>query len=506
VDFATYFDAVGGGLVSVFAPTTFLLMMIGVVIGFIIGILPGISAPTALALMLPFTFHMRPVEAFAFLLGMLAVSIMFGDITSILFGVPGEPLAAAVVLDGHPMAKQGEAGRALGAALMSSLVGAVVGALILAASIPIVRPLVLSFGSPEFLGLAIMGIMFVAVLSRGNMMKGILMGGFGLMLSMIGLDPQTGAQRYTFGALELWDGIQLVPVTVGLFGVGEIVDLWVKQSAIAEINVGKIGGAWQGCRDTFREGWLTVRSSLLGTIIGIIPGVGGGAQWMAYAHAVQSAKDQSRFGKGDVRGVIGPGAAMNAKEGGNLVTTIAFGVPGSVTMAILLGAFLIQGIVPGPKMLNENLPLTMSFVWVLIISHVISVALSFLLLKQMVWITRVRSTLILPAIVLLVLFGGYSDRNLLFDVFVTLGAGLLGMLMSFAGWPRAPLVLGLVLGKVAENNLFISYARYGWSFLSRPLLIAIILASIVIVFAPIARERFARRTGIKGDLLVAEAS
>src|SRR5437867_8040594 len=186
------------GLTQVFTWPTFPLMMIGVLIGFVIGILPGISAPTTLALMLPFTFHMRPVEAFAFLLGMLSVSIMFGDITSILFGVPGEPLAAAVVLDGHPMAKLGQTGRALGAALMSSLVGAVIGAIVLALSVPIIQPIVLAFGSPEFFGLALLGLLFVAALSGGNMTKGILTGALGLVISMIGLDPQSSIQRYTF--------------------------------------------------------------------------------------------------------------------------------------------------------------------------------------------------------------------------------------------------------------------------------------------------------------------
>src|SRR5439155_2175451 len=215
-------EAFIGGLFSVFTWPTFPLMMIGIVIGFIIGILPGISAPTTLALMLPFTFHMAPVEAFAFLLGMLSVSIMFGDITSILFGVPGEPLAAAVVLDGHPMAKNGETGRALGAVLTSSLVGATVGALILALSIPVIRPIVLSFGSPEFFGLALLGIVFIAALSGGSLTKGVLVGALGLMLSMIGLDRQAGIERYTFGRLEFWDGIGLIPVTVGLFGMGEI--------------------------------------------------------------------------------------------------------------------------------------------------------------------------------------------------------------------------------------------------------------------------------------------
>jgi putative tricarboxylic transport membrane protein len=499
------FDAVAHGMLSVFTWPTLPLMMIGIVIGFIIGILPGISAPTTLALMLPFTFHMQPVEAFAFLLGMLSVSIMFGDITSILFGVPGEPLAAAVVLDGHPMAKNGETGRALGAALMSSLLGAVIGAVVLAASVPIIRPIVLSFASPEFFGLALLGIAFVAALSGGNMTKGMLMGGLGLMLASIGLDPQSGIQRYTFGQLELWDGIGLVPVTVGFFGVAELVDLWVKQTSISEKRVGKVGGLWQGCKDTFIHWGITTRCSFLGTFLGIIPGLGGSVgQWVSYAHAVQSAKDKSRFGKGDVRGVIGPGAAMNAKEGGNLITTIAFGVPSSVSMAILLGAFLIQGIVPGPAMLTTKVDLTFSFVSVLIVSHIISVGLSFLLINQMVRITEIRSALILPAIVFLVLFGGYSEKNSMFDMGITLAAGLIGMLLIYLDWPRPPLILGLVLGRLIENNLFISFARYEFGFLLRPILIVIIIITIGLILTPIVQAGLARRLGVRKEMVLAE--
>ncbi|HYU17391.1 MAG TPA: tripartite tricarboxylate transporter permease [Chloroflexota bacterium] len=499
------FEASLNGLISVFTWPTFPLMMIGVLIGFIIGILPGISAPTTLALMLPFTFHMTPVEAFAFLLGMLSVSIMFGDVTSILFGVPGEPLAAAVVLDGHPMAKKGETGRALGAALMSSLVGAAIGAFILAASIPIIRPIVLAFASPEFFGLALLGIAFVAALSGGKMTKGVLMGAVGLMLSMIGLDPQSGTQRYTFGQLELWDGIGLIPVTVGMFGVGELVDLWVKQKSISERRLGKIGGLWQGCKDTFIYWGVTVRCSLLGTFLGIIPGLGGSVgQWVSYAHAVQSAEDKGGFGKGDVRGVLGPGAAMNAKEGGNLITTVAFGVPSSVSMAILLGAFLIQGLVPGPSMLTTRVELTLSFVWVIIVSHVISVALCFLLINQMVRITEIRSSLILPGIVFLVLFGGFSEKNSIFDMGITLVAGFAGMIMIHLDWPRPPLILGLVLGKLIENNLFISYSRYEFGFFTRPVLLVIIAIGIALVVAPLVQERLARRLGVKEKLVVAE--
>jgi TctA family transporter len=495
----------GAGLTQVFSWPAFGLMLIGIGIGFLIGILPGISAPTTLAIMLPFTFGMKPVEAFAFLLGMLSVSVMFGDITSILFGVPGEPLSAAVVLDGHPMAKRGEAGRALGAALMSSLIGAVVGAVVLAASVPLIRPVVLAFGSPEFFGFALLGIVFVAALSGGNLTKGVIAGALGLMLALVGLDQQSGIQRYTFGTLDLWDGVQLVPVTVGLFGVGELVDLWLKQKSIAEMHAGKIGGVWQGVRDTFVHWGLTLRCSLIGTLLGIIPGLGGAvAQWLTYAHAVQSAKDKSQFGNGDVRGVLGPGAAMNSKEGGNLITAVAFGIPGSVSIAILLGAFLILGVQPGPSMLTTHLDLTFSFVWVIIISHIISVAGALVLLRPMVRLTEIRASLIVPGIVLLVLYGGFSDRSSLFDMGVTLAAGFLGMIMAFLNWPRPPLILGLVLGKLIERNLFISYTRYEFSFLLRPLLLALILLGVSMVLAPYAARWFARRFGLKEQLIVTE--
>ena len=207
------------GLLHVFDQTTFLLMAVGIFLGFIVGILPGIGSPGAVALMLPFIFSMDPVQAFAFLLGMYAVTGTTGDITSILFGVPGEVVSTATIIDGHPMAKKGEAGRALGAALMSSLVGAIVGAFSLAAAIPIVTPLVLSFKSPEFFSLAILGICFLAALSGDNKLKGVLAGGLGLVLSTVGLDYQENIERYTFGLVNLWEGVGLIAAAVGLFAV-----------------------------------------------------------------------------------------------------------------------------------------------------------------------------------------------------------------------------------------------------------------------------------------------
>src|SRR6266480_7775734 len=217
-------------------------MLIGIAIGFAVGILPGLGGPTTLALMLPFIFKMTPVEAFAFLLGMAAVTNTTGDITSILFGIPGEPTTASTIVDGHPMAKKGEAGRALGAAIMSSLFGAVFGALVLALAIPIVRPLVLTFGSPEFFMLALLGITFVASLSGEDILKGMVSGGIGLMLATIGLDPISGIQRYTFNQLFLWDGIGLVPITIGFYAIPETIELAVLGTSIATQEVKELGG------------------------------------------------------------------------------------------------------------------------------------------------------------------------------------------------------------------------------------------------------------------------
>jgi len=492
------FDAFIQGLLIIFEWQTFLVMLLGIFLGFWVGLLPGLGGSTTLALMLPFIYKMTPVEAFAFLLGMHSVVATTGDITSVLFGVPGEGTTAATILDGHAMAKKGSAGRALGAALMSSLVGALIGALALALSIPVVRPLVLTFGSPELFMLAIVGIAFISSLSgQGGraLLRGFLAGLLGILFAMVGEDPQAGIQRFTFGQLYLWGGLDLVPVLVGLFAIPEIVDLAVRGTSIAgELPEGKLGkGVWEGVKDTFRHFWLTVRCSLIGTFIGIIPGLGGGvAQWISYGHAVQSARsaeERSGFGKGDVRGVLGPGAANNSKEGGALIPTIAFGVPGSSAMAILLGAFFLQGIMPGPDMLDKYLILTFSMVWTLVVANIITVAASLLFLNQLAKLTLIRGSILIPFILFLAFIGSYTSNNHLGDLIVFLFFGLLGYLMVRCHWPRAPLVLGFVLGKIAENNFYISTIRYGTSWLRRPVVLILMILTLVVIGYPFIRSR-----------------
>ncbi|MFQ5538806.1 MAG: tripartite tricarboxylate transporter permease, partial [Candidatus Binatia bacterium] len=484
------FQAFIGGLVQVFAWKTFLFMMIGIAIGFAVGILPGLGGPVTLALMLPFIFKMQAVEAFAFLLGMAAVTATTGDITSILFGIPGEAITASTIVDGHPMAKKGEGGRALGAALMSSLLGAIFGAFALALAIPIVRPLVLSIRSPEFFMLALLGVTFLASLSGEAVVKGLTAAAIGLMLATVGIDPITGTERYTFGYLYLWDRVSLVSATLGLFAIPEIIDLSVKGTSIAETTVGKLGGVMEGVKDAFRHWWLVIRCSAIGTYIGIIPGMGGSvSQWVAYAHAVQTTPDKERFGKGAVEGVLGPGAANNSNLGGGLVPTIAFGVPGNVTMAILLGAFIIQGLVPGPPMLlpasqGGHLTLTFSFVWIIVTSNIITVTICFLFLKQLARITEVRGSLVIPFLLLLVFLGGFATKNAFGDLVVVLMFGALGWVMVQLDWPRPPMLLGLVLGPLAENRLFLSTDNYGLSWMWFPGVLFLFVVILAGTFYP----------------------
>lgn len=501
-------DAAIEGLVQLFALKAFVLMFAGIVIGFVVGLLPGIGGVVTMVLMLPFviTLDMTPIEAFAFLLGMFVVTSNAGELTSILFGVPGEGTTAASILDGHPMAKNGEAGRAMGASLASSALGAIIGAIVLACSIPIVRPLVLTFQSPELFALTVLGVTFIASLSGGSLMKGVLMGGLGFMLSTIGPSPQTASVRYVQGLPYLLDGLSLVPVALGLFAIPEVVDLAVRRSSISERQVGKVGGVAQGVRDAFTHIGLVVRCGGLSAFIGLIPGLGSAAaQWLSYAHAVQSSPRKEEFGTGRVEGVLGPGASANAKEGGALIPTVAFGVPGSFAMAILLGAFLLVGLIPGPRMLTSELHVTFSMVWILLVANVLSIGLAFVFLRQLTKITQVKGLILVPIILSLVWLGAFSATTNFGDLVTLVVFGAIGFIMVKLDWPRPPVILGLVLGTLADKNLGISYQRYGEEFLYRPVVMVVLLlavASLVYAFwqnKKIAQARAQKAAAISGN-------
>ncbi len=505
-------DAFFNGLFLIFTLKPFLLLLLGAGIGFAVGILPGLGGGPTLAMMIPFIYTMKPEEAFAFLLGMHSVVATTGDITSVLFGIPGESSSVATIVDGYAMTKKGEAGRALGAALMSSLVGAVIGAAALTVSIPIVRPLVLAFASPEKFMIILLGLACISSLSskgKRGLLLGLLSGGLGLLCSLVGQDLQAGVHRFTFHLVYLWQGLPLVPVVIGLYAIAEIVDVSVRGSAIAAGDIPAEHlrkGVFEGIRDTFRHFWLTVRCALIGTWIGMLPGIGGGvSQWLAYAHAVQSARtseERAGFGKGDVRGVLGPGAANNTTQGASLIPTIAFGIPGSFGAAIIMGAFLLLGIVPGPDMLTKYLPLTFSMVWTIVISNVIVVGVSLIFIDKLARLTLIRGSLMIPFLLILSFVGAYTSNNHPGDLILLLLFGGVGCLMIRFDWPRPPFVIGFILGNLAESYLYSSALRYGISMLLRPGTATLLCLSVLVLFYPFIQEwRLSRKEAeTKGNL------
>lgn len=466
-------------------------LLIGVSIGMVVGLLPGLGGTLTIVLMLPFLFYLEPVEGFAMLLGMAATTNTAGDITSVLFGVPGEATTAATVVDGYAMTKNGEAGRALGAVLMSSMVGALIGATALLLAIPIVRPLVLSLFYPDFLMLAVVGVFAIAAMSGSAPLRGVLAGVIGALLATVGLDPGTGISRMTFGSLYLYEGIPLEAMALGLFAVPSLIDMAMRGSASAAIPTsGMVAGVWRGIKDVFVHWKVTLGGSLVGTGIGIIPGLGGAvSQWIAYSTAVALSPNKSRFGKGAVEGVIGPGAANNSKDGASLIPTIAFGIPSSVTMGLLLGAFVLTGLVPGREMLTTNLPITLSFVWMIILGNLIAVPVLLVLAPQLAKLSVLAPARFVPLVLAMVLLAAYAADSKWLDVATMTSFGLLGYLMLLTRWPRGPMIVGFILAPIIERNFRYAYAYYGFNWITNPgvIILAIVAVLVLVVGSKVAR-------------------
>jgi TctA family transporter len=497
-------DAAGQALLLVLDPFRLMILAAGVLVGLFLGIMPGIGGLAGMALLLPFTYGMDPYAAFALLLGMAAVTSTGDTIPAVLFGVPGTAGAQATVLDGFPMAKKGEAGRALCAAHLAWLIGGLFGAAMLGLAIPVLRPVILYLGSPELLAFALFGISMVAVLSGSSPLRGLVAAGLGILFAMIGSDPQSGTLRWTLGTLYLWDGLPLLPITLGLFAVPELCDLAITRTAIASSSKYDVRtGMARGARDAVQNWWLVIRCSMLGSAIGAIPGLGSAVvDWMAYGHAVRTVKGATEtFGHGDVRGVIAPESANNAKEGGALVPTVAFGVPGSASMAILLGAFLIHGLVPGPEMLTTHLDITYSMVWSIAAANILGAGLCFLFSGHFAKIATLRYTLVLPTVLGILYVGAFQGSRDWGDLYALLLFGLLGWIMKRLRWPRPPLILGFVLGAIIERYMFISITRYGADWLLRPVVLILLALALAGMLRPLFQEVRARG-GLKEMLTV----
>ncbi|TRC96005.1 tripartite tricarboxylate transporter permease [Mesorhizobium sp. WSM4303] len=456
-------------------PFRMLMLVTGVFAGLVVGVVPGIGGLFAMALLIPMTYNMDPYAAFALLLGMGSVTTTSDTIPAILFGVPGSVGAAATVLDGHAMAKKGEAARAFGASYSASMIGGVFGALMLAAAIPVMRPLVLYLKTPDFFAICAFGLSIVAILAGSQPLKGLAAAMLGMLASFIGIDSIAGVERWSFGQIYLWDGLPISLVFLGLFGLPELASLLMRGSIQGNAERPTYAGMWQGIRDTLREWPLVLRCSAIGSLLGAVPGIGIAVlDWIAYGHASRRPGPGPKFGQGNVRGVIAPESANNAKEGGSLIPTIAFGVPGSASMSILLGAFVIHGLVPGPDMLGKNAAITVSMVLSIAVANIVGAVTCLLLTRQLARIAQVSAAILVPLVITFIVVGAYQTNMSAFDFLLVMLVGAVGMAMKELNWPRSAFSLGFVLGPSLENYFFLAYQISGWAWLKQPLVLILL--------------------------------
>jgi TctA family transporter len=433
-----------------FMPGTMMYLAAGILLGLMVGVFPGLGGIAGLSLVLPFIYGLDAASGLALMIGLVAVIPTSDTFASVLLGIPGSAASQATVIDGFPLSKKGHAARALSAAFVSSLFGGLIGAFVLTFLILIARPLILAFGIPELLFLTILGFSMVGVLAGNSLLKGIVTVCLGMLVGAIGEAPAEGSIRMSYDSWYLQDGLELVIIGLGIFAIPEIITLLRHDRPIAKDA--KIGAGWMdGIRDWWLNKWLSIRCAIIGVIVGVIPGLGGAVvDWISYGHTVQTTKDRSEFGKGDIRGVIGPESSNNAKEGGGLVPTLLFGIPGSGSMAVFLAGMVLLGIDAGPQMIKNNLPLTYSIVWSLALANVIGAGLSILLASQIAKLTTIRFTLVAPFLLTLISFTAFQSEQTLWDLVAIVVIGILGLYMKRFDWSRPAFLIGFVLSDQAE--------------------------------------------------------
>lgn len=491
------------GLLNVISPVNMLFIVLGTAIGLVVGALPGLSATMALALLLPVTFQLPPETGLSMMAGLYLSAMYGGSIAAIILRTPGTPAAAATVLDGFPMGARGEAGRALGISLSASLVGGVFSGIALLTAAPFLGKLVLMFGPVELFAIAVLGITMIGTLSKGSAIKGLLSGAIGLLLATVGMDSTTGTARFTFDNINLYSGIPFTVALIGLFSIPQAIAL-AEQSRGVQQAVNQVSDRILPRLHEFLKLLPNIiRSSVIGLVTGVIPGAGGDtASWFAYNEAKRFAKDKSGFGKGEPAGVAAPEAANNAVVGGALIPTIALGIPGSSSTAVLLGALMVHGIMPGPTLLTEHGAITYTLIWAVILANIPLFFIGFGLTRLCIYVTLVPKMVVSLVIVVLSIVGSLAINNNMFDVWLMLGFGALGYIFDRAKIPTAPLVIGLVLGALLDSSLAQSLLiGYGnWDvFVKSPVAAVLLLVALfsVLQATPIFRL-FSRKRGVAG--------
>ncbi len=439
------------GLLS---PATLVFLVGGVLIGLAFGVIPGLGGTTALALLLPLTFGMDVMHAFAMAGGIMGAVAMGGSISAILLNAPGTAPSAATCLDGYPLAKQGRAADAIGAVATASPLGGLFGVVTLLLVLPFAREIVLLFGPPEFFLVAVFGIVTVVVSSSSNLLRGLIAGGIGLMLSFVGYDTVHGGVRYSFGSEYLWDGIPLIPALVGLFGMAEMIRLSITGGTVAaDASTVNLDGVITGMRATLRHWKIVIRGSITGTLIGAIPGVGGTvATFIAHSMTKKADRDPASFGTGRIEGIVAPESANNAKDSGALLPTLAFGIPGSAEMAVFLGILVLHGMQPGPAIFAEHQQDIYGLILALTLSALLASVIGLIFVRWLAAITLVKGQILAPVVIAVSLVGVYAINLTPGDVVLAAALGVIGYLMLRFDYPRLPLVIALILGETAERG------------------------------------------------------
>lgn len=473
------FEHAAVALELLLTPMRLLALFAGMVAGMVFGMLPGLGGVAAVSILLPFIYLLDPFAGLALLLGAISVVYTADTITSVLIGAPGSPASAPTAIEGHALAKQGQAARALGVGFLASMVGGILGAVILLFAIPVAGPIVLSLATPELFMFAVVGLYYAASMITRNWAKGLGAACFGLLLGVVGPAPAAADFRFTFDQAYLLDGFSLTIVALGLFGIAEVIAMLASGGGIsAERTVLTRWGA--GFADFWRNRWLVLRASIIGIFGGFVPAVGASAStWVAYGHARRSTKDPSRFGRGEIRGVAAAEGANNATIISDLVPTVLFSVPGGPAAAIFLGALFTFGYYPGPRMVSENPDLMFLIVWSVALTSVVGAALCFAITPYIARLTTIRFALLAAPLLLVMIIGAYQATNTTGDIAMLIVLGVVGWMMKQADWPRAPALVGYVLAKPMEQYFWLSNQLHGWSWLIRPGVL--IVASFILI-------------------------
>lgn len=472
------------GLEAFLDPAVLILTPVGVLLGVLIGAVPGLSATVGIAIFLPFTFALDPLAGLVLLLGIYNGACYAGSIPAILLRTPGTPASAATVADGYGMTQRGQAGRALSISLVASVVGGLICTVLMILAAPIVASFALQFGPAEYFALAILALAIIASLGEGSIAKGVISGAIGVMIAMVGLDGISGFNRFTFGVSDLSAGVQLIPLLVGLFGAAEAIRQ-IEARLTGTNKVTKLG--------TFKVGWPRWRylsphmasGGLIGFVIGILPGVGGDiGGYVAYNESRRFArKNRSRFGKGDPRGVAAAESANNSAQVGGLIPTLTLGIPGNAAAAVLMGALLIQGLQPGPQFFTGNPQLVYGTFIAIIAGFIFLLVIGMASIRLWAQVIRIPPALLWPLVLVLTIIGAYAVRTNPFDILVMLVAGVVGYFMMKTGWPVAPMLIGVIVGPLAEQSYRRAMIQSGGSFdwLAQPLPLTLLILAVLSV-------------------------